>query len=88
MPKMKKYIASTYKIKVKKHKVNLLWKECKLQTYFTGYRRINYFIVTNSKVIISVLTTDNTIITLTQPKKELFTKLEEDYIDVKGDIKE
>jgi hypothetical protein len=35
-----------------------------------------------------VLRTNNTIITLTQPKKELFTKLKEDYTDIKGDIKE
>jgi hypothetical protein len=81
-------MASAYKIKAKKHEVNPLWKECKLQTYFTGHRRIDYFVVTNSEVPISVLRTDDVIIALTQPEKELFAKLEEDYTDVKGDIKE
>jgi hypothetical protein len=35
-----------------------------------------------------VLRTNDTIITLTQPKKELFAKLEKDYTDVKKHIKE
>jgi hypothetical protein len=44
--------------------------------------------MTDSKITISVLRTNNTIIMLTQPKKELFIKLKEDYTNIKRDIKE
>jgi hypothetical protein len=30
LPKIKKHIASAYKIKAKKHEINRPWKECKL----------------------------------------------------------
>jgi hypothetical protein len=45
-------------------------------------------VVTNNKVIISVLKTNDVIIMLTQPKKKLFAKLKKDYTNIKENIKE
>ena len=81
---MKEYQATYYKTEVKSYKSNQSWKECKLQTYFITKGYINYFIVIdkeNSKVA-----RDFTL--LIEPEKELFVKLEKDYSDMKGDIKE
>jgi hypothetical protein len=64
-----------------------LWNEYKLQTYFTIGGRINYFIVIdeeNSRV--KGITRGS--ISLIEPEKELFEKLERDYEDVKCDLKE
>jgi hypothetical protein len=65
-----------------------LWKEVKLQTYFTGHRRIDYFVMTDDKEKGEVSKQANNSAVLTQPKKELFKKLERDYKDMKCDLEE
>lgn len=75
-----------YKIKATVHKSYALWREVKLQTYFTAFGRIDYFIVgENPKA--SVISKDSSPL-VTQPEKELFEKLERDYQDVKCDLEE
>lgn len=65
-----------------------MWRECKLQTYFTAGGRIDYFVVTynNAKEGFSGFSNDSAL--LTEPEKELFEKLEKDYKDVKCDLEE
>ncbi|ELR02112.1 hypothetical protein GMDG_05272 [Pseudogymnoascus destructans 20631-21] len=43
---MKEHVWQAHKIKAKDHKVQPLWKGCKLQTYSTAKGRIDYFVVT------------------------------------------
>ena len=64
-----------------------LQKECKLQTYFTAKGRIDYFIIADEENS-GVKGTAQGSILVTEPKKELFEKLEKDYKDVKCDLKE
>jgi hypothetical protein len=85
---MKKHIASAHKIKAKKHKFDPLWKGGKLQTYFTGHGRIDYFVVTDDKEKGGVSEQASDSVLLTRPEKELFEKLEKDYRDVKYDLEE
>jgi len=80
---MKKHIASAYKIKAKEYEVNPLWKEYKLQTYFIGHERIDYFIITDAKEKRGVFEQASNSLLLIQSEKELFEKLEKDYKDVK-----
>ena len=87
LPKMKKHMASGHKIKAKRNEASLLWKACKLQTYFTGHGRIDYFVVASSEAPTSALTADSAV-TFSQPDKELFERLEGDFEAVKGDIEE
>jgi orsellinic acid/F9775 biosynthesis protein OrsD/helicase-like protein/RAD3-like DEAD/DEAH box helicase len=88
LPKMKKHMVSAHRIKAKEHGINPLWKECKLQTYFTGHGRIDYFVITDEKEKGGISEQASHSLLLTQPEKELFEKLEKDYKDVKGDLKE
>ena len=88
LPKIKKHIASAHKIKAKKHKFDPLWKGGKLQTYFTGHGRIDYFVVTDDKEKGGVSEQASDSVLLTRPEKELFEKLEKDYRDVKYDLEE
>lgn len=75
---MKKNVASMHKTKAAKHKESPLWKECLLQTYFTGHRRIDYFVVVDrlEKKGKSRHVRDSNQVTETE--KLLFEKLEED----------
>jgi hypothetical protein len=88
LPKMKKHWASCYKIKAKSHKSSLLWKECKLQTYFTGKGRIDYFVVTDNKDRDSRSGATTGSVLWVEPEKELFKKLEGDFETVKCDLEE
>jgi hypothetical protein len=64
-----------------------LWKEAKLQTYFTAHGRIDYFIVVEDDEEKGILGADMGLaLILPQPEKELFLKLEKDYEAVKVDI--
>ena len=84
---MKKQMASAHKIKAKKHEISLLWKECKLQTYFIAGGLINYFVVVD-KENSGVKGTARRSMPVIEPEKELFEKLERDYKDVKCDLEE
>lgn len=85
---MKEYVASIHKIKATKHQKSPLWKACTLQIYFIGYGRIDYFMIIDDKEKGGVSKQTNNSILLTQPKKELFKKLEKDYKDIKYDLEE
>lgn len=87
LPKMKKHWAACHKIKAKSRKSSESWKECRLQTYFTGKGRIDYFVVVDEEEG-GVSGTAADFAPLTKPEKELFVKLEKDYNGVKGDIEE
>ncbi|KFY96556.1 hypothetical protein V500_02410 [Pseudogymnoascus sp. VKM F-4518 (FW-2643)] len=87
LPKMKEHVSSSYKVKAAEHKTRQLWKECTLQTYFVGKGRIDYFVVVDNKKE-EKLNTRELSKPLKEEEKALFIKLEEDYQDVKGDIKE
>lgn len=85
---MRKYIPSVYQIKATVHEKTALWKEVKLQTYFIGHRRIDYFIVIDDKKKRGVFEQAINLVLLTQSEKELFDRLEKDYKDVKYNLKE
>jgi hypothetical protein len=79
-------MSAVHGIKAKEHEKSPLWKECKLQTYFTGKGLIDFFIVIEGPSQSGRSKLDSA--TLTKTKKELFVKLEKDYEDAKGDIEE
>jgi hypothetical protein len=85
---MRKHMPSIHQIKAAVHEKAALWKEVKLQTYFTGHGRIDYFVVTDNKEKEGVSKQASDSVRLTQPEKELFEKLEKDYKDVKCDLEE
>jgi hypothetical protein len=76
-----------YGKKAKEHDKEPLWEKCLLQSYFTTRSRVDYFVVIEegAKDIVEQSITDPV---LSQPKTDLFIKLEEDYKNVKRDIKE
>ena len=84
--KIKEHVASIHKIKATEHKKSPLWEACKLQTYFTGHGRIDYFVVIEVPSQSSRSKLDSA--RLTKTEEELFVKLEKDYDDVKVDIEE
>ncbi|KFY16905.1 hypothetical protein V492_01029 [Pseudogymnoascus sp. VKM F-4246] len=88
---MREHVAA-HGVKAKEHKTRPLWRECMLQTYFTGKGRIDYFVVVdddnNKKEGGKSNIRESSSTPLKREEKALFTKLEEDYEDVKGDIKE
>jgi hypothetical protein len=87
LSKMKKHWAACHKTEPKSHESSLSWKECKLQTYFTAKGRIDYFVVVDEKKgRVSGMARGS--VSLTEPEKELFEKLEKDYKDVKCDLEE
>ena len=63
-----------------------MWKEYKLQTYFTGKGLIDYFVVVEGPSQSSRSKLDSA--RLTRLEEELFIKPEKDYEDVNGDIEE
>jgi hypothetical protein len=85
---MRKHMPSVHQIKAAVHEKTALWKEVKLQTYFTGHGRIDYFIVSDNNKKEGFLASGHNAALLTQPEKALFRQLEKDYKDVKCDVKE
>jgi len=84
--RMREHMSAVHEIKAKEHEKSPLWKECRLQTYFTGKGLIEYFVVVEGPNQSSRSKLDTA--RLTKTEEELFIKLEKDYEDVKGDIEE
>jgi hypothetical protein len=82
---MKKHVASTHKIKAASYKESPLWKECQLQTYFTGKGQVDYFIVVEKKGTSKRARDSGRV---TEAEKVLFERLEEDYKGVRDDVEE
>ena len=76
-----------YKIKVIIYKSYALQRVVKLQTYFTAFGRIDYFVVINEENG-GVKGTARGSMPVIEPEKELFEKLEKDYKDMKCDLEE
>lgn len=76
-----------HKIKATVHKSCALWRAVKLQTYFTAFGLIDYFVVVDEENG-GVKGTARGSMPVTEPEKELFEKLEKDYKDVKCDLEE
>jgi hypothetical protein len=83
---MRKHMPQAHKIKATVHKSCALWRAVKLQTFFTAFGRIDYFVVVENPEA-SAISKDSSLL-ITQPEKELFEKLEKDYKDVKCDCYE
>ena len=77
-----------HKIKATIHKSCALWRPVKLQTYFTAFGRIDYFIVVENKDKVGGSRASTGSIPLVEPEKELFKKLEGDFNAIKCDLKE
>jgi hypothetical protein len=76
---MKKHMPSVHHIKTTAHKKSALWKDCKLQTYFTAKGLIDYFVVVDngkSEQVPSVAAEGNRL--LTDGEKAYFKKIEAD----------
>ena len=84
--RIREHMSAVHEIKAKEHEKSPLWKECKLQTYFTGKGLIDYFVIVEGPSQSSRSKLDSA--RLTETEEELFVKLEKDYEDVKGDIEE
>ncbi len=84
--KIREHVSSIHKLKAASHKTSPLWKKCKLQTYFTGKGLIDYFVVVERQKNKGRHTLDSGL--LKEAEKVLFEKLEQDYKDVKCDLKE
>jgi len=85
LPKIKKHWAACHKTETKAYESSQLWRECKLQTYFTAKGRIDYFVVVDRE---KGGATARGSTSLTEPEKALFEKLEKDYKDVTRDLEE
>ncbi|PQE16365.1 telomere-associated recQ-like helicase protein [Rutstroemia sp. NJR-2017a BVV2] len=81
---------AVHQIKAAVHEETALWKEVKLQTYFTGHGRIDYFVVVDvdDQEKEKALEPTRDSVPLTQPEKELFEKLEQDCKEMKCDLEE
>ena len=77
-----------HKIKATIHKSCALWRAVKLQTYFTAFGRIDYFVVVENKDKVGGSRASTGSVLLVEPEKELFTKLEGDFNAVKCDLAE
>ena len=77
-----------HKIKATIYKLYALQRAVKLQTYFTAFRRIDYFIVVENKDKVSELRASTGSILLVELEKKLFTKLEGDFNTIKCDLTE
>ena len=82
------YHMFSHKRKAKEHDVTPLWREYRLQTYFTAKGRIDYFIVIDNEKKGGVSARASDSVLLTRPEKELFKKLKKDCKDVKRDLEE
>jgi hypothetical protein len=85
---MKKHVASTHKVKAARHKESPLWRECQLQTYFTGRGRIDYFVVVNRLEKKGKFRHVRDSNQATETEKVLFEELEKDCRGVKDDVEE
>jgi hypothetical protein len=86
LPDIKRHMGSVHKTKASDHTSSPLWKECKLQTYFTGKGRIDYFLVVENKEVSNCL--KPTEKELDNKEKALFRELEKDFVGVKDDLEE
>jgi hypothetical protein len=77
---------AVYKILAVGHKISPLWKEYKLQTYFTRKGLIDYFEVTNSSPTERMSAAINSTTLLTESKRLCFEKASADYKTVKDEI--
>jgi len=84
---MRKHMPQAHKIKATVHKSCALWRAVKLQTYFTAFGLIDYFVVVDEENG-GVKGTARGSMPVTEPEKELFEKLEKDYKDMKCDLEE
>ena len=75
---MRKHMPQAHKIKATVHKSCALWRAVKLQTYFTAFGLIDYFVVVDEENG-GVKGTARGSMPVTEPEKELFEKLEKDY---------
>jgi hypothetical protein len=82
---MRKYMPLVHQIKAAAHKKSALWKECKLQTYFTAKGLINYFIVDNSRLKERMFAAADEPI-LIEGEKAFFEKIEADYEKIREEI--
>jgi hypothetical protein len=87
LPQMQHHMFS-HKRKAKEHDVTPLWREYRLQTYFTAKGRIDYFVVTDNEEKGGVSARASDSVLLTRPEKELFKNLKKDCKDVKRDLEE
>jgi hypothetical protein len=83
---VKKHMPAVHKISAVGHKIKPLWKECKLQTYFTGKGLINYFEVTDSSPTERMSAAINSTTPLTESERLCFEKASADYEIVKDEI--
>lgn len=73
---IKRHVAK-HGLPAKSHKVRPLWRECRLQTYFTAKGRIDYFVVLEADDKEKGATrTDG--VSMTGPEEDLFGRLEQD----------
>ncbi|KFY92765.1 hypothetical protein V500_04036 [Pseudogymnoascus sp. VKM F-4518 (FW-2643)] len=84
--KMKEHVWAAHKAKAKNHKAVQLWKECKLQTYFTARRLVDYFVVVETGAREHIFTGGSGLALLTEGEKACFEKIEADYWKVKVEI--
>jgi hypothetical protein len=70
---MKRHMGAVHKIKAKNHKTSSLWKDCKLQTYFTEEGRIDYFVVVEHQKTTSRSRHAQGSNLFTETEKDLFT---------------
>jgi len=85
---VKKHMPSVHKISATEHKNGLLWRECKLQTYFTRKGLIDYFIVIDSGLTNRMPTAADSYNTplLTESERACFEKIQMDYQGVKEEV--
>jgi orsellinic acid/F9775 biosynthesis protein OrsD/helicase-like protein/RAD3-like DEAD/DEAH box helicase len=83
---VKKHIPAVHKISVTEHAKSPLWKNCKLQTYFTGKGLIDYFVVAEPSPSTSTAVDEPPV--LTEAERAFFTKTEADFEKVKEEMAE
>jgi hypothetical protein len=84
---IRKHMPSVHQVKATAHKKTALWKECKLQTYFTTKGLIDYFVVVDdSRSKERRFTAANEATPLTEGEKACFEKIEADYQKISEEI--
>jgi hypothetical protein len=84
---IRKHMPSVHQVKAAAHKKSALWKECKLQTYFTAKGLIDYFVVVDdSRSKKHTFAAADKATLLTEGEKACFEKIEEDYQKIKEEI--
>jgi hypothetical protein len=87
LPRMRDHMV-THGKKPKQHNETPLWEPCRLQTYFCGKGRIDYFVVGNDQAPALPSQIIGTKGELTAAEMEYCNRLEEDYSGVKDDLME